>query len=309
VRIPALEDGTIDTIECVVHYLKRRGSSLLSREAHTVAQIAADAMRRQNPELYAERVREKYIGGAGRGNAGRRQREHDGCCDGHERISRPPVSDAQSTEPLLRDDTHQPLGKRDGDFSEGCPLPRHDKVSRFGRRFSASWIAGAQRMTVWQTIWGAGFGCSRGWAFARKPSRLCTLPTFPKHFNGHDLRKLPVFERKALKKIIAETDIQYSKSFEVDGGEMFKHACSTGLEGVVSKVRDSKYTSGRTNDWAKNACAQRETLTIAGSRSTAANGTACIWPDAEAAIRFTLARSIMASTRTTPKNHSRASIR
>jgi ATP-dependent DNA ligase len=28
-----------------------------------------------------------------------------------------------------------------------------------------------------------------------------------------------------------------SESFEVDGGEMFKHACKTGLEGVVSKVR------------------------------------------------------------------------
>jgi bifunctional non-homologous end joining protein LigD len=97
-------------------------------------------------------------------------------------------------------------------------------------------------MTVWQTIWGAGFGCSRGWAFARKPSRLCALPTFPKHFNGHDLRKLLVFERKALlKKIIAETDIQYSKRFEVDGGETFEHACSIGLEGVVSEVRDSKY--------------------------------------------------------------------
>jgi bifunctional non-homologous end joining protein LigD len=45
---------------------------------------------------------------------------------------------------------------------------------------------------------------------------------------------------------------------------MLKHACKTGLEGVVSKVRDSKYTSGRSNDWVKVTCAQRETLTIAG---------------------------------------------
>jgi bifunctional non-homologous end joining protein LigD len=50
----------------------------------------------------------------------------------------------------------------------------------------------------------------------------------------------PLFERKALlKKIIAETDIQFSESFEVEGREMFKHACKTGLEGVVSKVRDT----------------------------------------------------------------------
>ncbi|WP_425988594.1 ThiF family adenylyltransferase [Afipia sp. DC4300-2b1] len=64
VRIRALEDGMIDSIECVVHYLKPGGSSLLSREAYTVEQVTADALRRQNPTLYAERVREKYISGA-----------------------------------------------------------------------------------------------------------------------------------------------------------------------------------------------------------------------------------------------------
>jgi bifunctional non-homologous end joining protein LigD len=85
------------------------------------------------------------------------------------------------------------------------------------------------------------------------------------YLNGYDLRKLPLFERKALlKKLVTGTDIQFSESFEVDGQEMFKHACKTGLEGVVSKVRDSRYVSGRVNDWVKKTCAQRETLTIAG---------------------------------------------
>src|SRR6202035_991142 len=66
------------------------------------------------------------------------------------------------------------------------------------------------------------------------------------YLDGYDVRKLPLIERKALlKKIIAETDIQFSESFEVDGREMYKHACKTGLEGVVSKVRDSRYSSGR----------------------------------------------------------------
>jgi bifunctional non-homologous end joining protein LigD len=85
------------------------------------------------------------------------------------------------------------------------------------------------------------------------------------YLNGHDLRKLPLTERRALlKKLVDKTDIQFSESFEVDGGEMFKHACKTGLEGVVSKVRDSPYGSGRTNNWVKVTCAQRETLAIAG---------------------------------------------
>jgi bifunctional non-homologous end joining protein LigD len=85
------------------------------------------------------------------------------------------------------------------------------------------------------------------------------------YLNGYDLQKLPLHERKAiLKKLVADTGIQFSESFEVDGQEMYTHACKIGLERVVSKVRDSKYPTGRSNDWVKRTCAQRETLTIAG---------------------------------------------
>jgi bifunctional non-homologous end joining protein LigD len=85
------------------------------------------------------------------------------------------------------------------------------------------------------------------------------------YLNEYDLRKLPLFERKEqLKKIIDGTDVQFSESFEVDGREMFKHACKTGLEGVISKVRDSHYPTGRSRDWVKVTCAQRETLPVAG---------------------------------------------
>jgi bifunctional non-homologous end joining protein LigD len=82
---------------------------------------------------------------------------------------------------------------------------------------------------------------------------------------AHDAWRIKLFQRKAeLKKILTGTDIQFSDSFEIDGREMFAHACKLGLEGVVSKVRDSAYPTGRTNDWVKKTCAQRETLTIAG---------------------------------------------
>jgi len=85
------------------------------------------------------------------------------------------------------------------------------------------------------------------------------------YLNGHDIRRLPLVQRKAeLKKIIAGSDVQFSESFEIEGSEMLAHACKVGLEGVVSKVRDSIYTSGRGNNWVKKTCAQRETLTIAG---------------------------------------------
>ena len=66
------------------------------------------------------------------------------------------------------------------------------------------------------------------------------------YLNGRDLRKLPLAQRKAeLKKIIAGTDIQFSESFEIEGHAMFAHACKVGLEGVVSKVRDSVYPTAQ----------------------------------------------------------------
>jgi ATP dependent DNA ligase domain len=85
------------------------------------------------------------------------------------------------------------------------------------------------------------------------------------YLNGFDLRKAPLFERKALlRKLVATTEILFSESFETDGAAMFKQACKMGLEGVVSKIRDGRYISGRGKDWVKVTCRQRETLPIAG---------------------------------------------
>ncbi|MGY3609762.1 MULTISPECIES: non-homologous end-joining DNA ligase [unclassified Bradyrhizobium] len=85
------------------------------------------------------------------------------------------------------------------------------------------------------------------------------------YLNGYDLRKLPLNERKAhLRKLIEETPIQFSESFDLNGREMYEHACKVGLEGVVSKVRSSRYASGQAAEWLKVTCRQRETLTIAG---------------------------------------------
>jgi bifunctional non-homologous end joining protein LigD len=36
-----------------------------------------------------------------------------------------------------------------------------------------------------------------------------------------------------------------------DGAIVFRHACKMGLEGIVSKRRDSPYRSGRSPDWLK----------------------------------------------------------
>ena len=64
VRIGALLDGTVDRIDGVVHYVQPGCASLLSREAYRVSQVSAEGLKRKNPALYAERLREKYIDGA-----------------------------------------------------------------------------------------------------------------------------------------------------------------------------------------------------------------------------------------------------
>jgi bifunctional non-homologous end joining protein LigD len=36
---------------------------------------------------------------------------------------------------------------------------------------------------------------------------------------------------------------------ENDGPTVFRHACNLGLEGIVSKRKDSSHRSGRSPDW------------------------------------------------------------
>ena len=111
------------------------------------------------------------------------------------------------------------------------------------------------------------------------------------YLNGHDLRKLALTD-KAQKKIMGGTDI-HSDSFEVDGPEMYAHACKVGLEGVISKVRDSRYTSGKINERVKKTCSQRETLMVAVAHN--GNDWDGIYPQGLGDLIY--ARSITASTR------------
>jgi bifunctional non-homologous end joining protein LigD len=79
--------------------------------------------------------------------------------------------------------------------------------------------------------------------------------------NGDDLRRDPLEVRKAtLSSVVAKagTGIKFNEHIEADGPTVFAHACKMGLEGIVSKRKDSPYRSGRSNDWLKSknpACA------------------------------------------------------
>ena len=43
----------------------------------------------------------------------------------------------------------------------------------------------------------------------------------------------------------------FNEHMEGDGPTVFAHACKMGLEGIVSKRKDSMYRSGRSPDWLK----------------------------------------------------------
>jgi bifunctional non-homologous end joining protein LigD len=72
--------------------------------------------------------------------------------------------------------------------------------------------------------------------------------------NGDDLRRDPLEGRKAtLEMILAKAGpgIRFNEHMEADGEIVFRHACKLGLEGIVSKRKDSSYRSGRSPDWLK----------------------------------------------------------
>jgi bifunctional non-homologous end joining protein LigD len=73
-------------------------------------------------------------------------------------------------------------------------------------------------------------------------------------WNGDDLRRDPPGVRKAtLASVLAKAapGIRLNEHIEADGPTVFAHACKMGLEGIVSKRKDSPYRSGRSPDWLK----------------------------------------------------------
>lgn len=87
-------------------------------------------------------------------------------------------------------------------------------------------------------------------------------------FDGHDLRKLPLIERKKLlEPLIAATNlpsVRYSDHI-VGAGDVFqRHACKLALEGVISKRPAEPYRSRRSRDWVKVKCLQRQEFVIGG---------------------------------------------
>jgi bifunctional non-homologous end joining protein LigD len=74
---------------------------------------------------------------------------------------------------------------------------------------------------------------------------------------GDDRRRDPLEQRKLdLSRLLAKAGPGLRLNEWLDGGyhdsvTIFFHACKLGLEGIVSKRKDSRYRSGRSPDWLK----------------------------------------------------------
>lgn len=87
------------------------------------------------------------------------------------------------------------------------------------------------------------------------------------HVNGHNVRGMPLVERKALLATLLEGSgefVRLSEHIETDGGVMFRKACELGVEGIISKRALSKYASGRSGDWLKLKCVHEQEFVIGG---------------------------------------------
>jgi bifunctional non-homologous end joining protein LigD len=89
------------------------------------------------------------------------------------------------------------------------------------------------------------------------------------HLNGHNLRGQPLADRKRileglLRNAGDKSPLKLSEDIEADGNEVFEKACALGAEGIVSKLKSAKYTSGRSGTWLKLKCRLEQEFVIGG---------------------------------------------
>jgi bifunctional non-homologous end joining protein LigD len=110
---------------------------------------------------------------------------------------------------------------------------------------------------------------------AGRPGRMVLYAFDLMHLDGADLKRLPLSARKAaLAKLLHrghDRHIRLSRSLRKPGPALLKAACKIGLEGIMSKLTDAPYRSGRGRDWVKAKCSDRQELVVAGFAPSSAD--------------------------------------
>ncbi|HEY5066907.1 MAG TPA: DNA ligase D [Xanthobacteraceae bacterium] len=94
------------------------------------------------------------------------------------------------------------------------------------------------------------------------------------YLDGRDLTELPLIERKAalqrLLPVKGNGPIRYVEHFDGDGRAIFERAKKLDLEGIISKLRDAPYRSGRTDNFVKIKSHNEQEFVVVGFSSSAA---------------------------------------
>lgn len=85
---------------------------------------------------------------------------------------------------------------------------------------------------------------------------------------GLDLRPLPLRTRRSmLEELLQHTQtslIQFSSAFEAHPSSLLLSACQLGFEGIIGKRNNAAHRSGRSTDWIKLKCHNRQEFIIGG---------------------------------------------
>jgi bifunctional non-homologous end joining protein LigD len=88
------------------------------------------------------------------------------------------------------------------------------------------------------------------------------------YLEGFDLRQVSLEARQAILQKLLERNrekrLQRVDHLVGGGAEFFEHCRRLGLEGMISKRRQSSYRSGRSDNWLKLKCVQSEPFVIGG---------------------------------------------
>ena len=104
-------------------------------------------------------------------------------------------------------------------------------------------------------------------AIRSQPSRLVFVAFDLLHLDGKDLRRQPLWRRRELlRQVIQPGDgrIEFSEELPGTGEAIFAAVDAMGLEGMISKRRDSTYVSGPAKGWQKIKCFAEDDFDLIG---------------------------------------------
>ncbi|HEY2705021.1 MAG TPA: non-homologous end-joining DNA ligase [Candidatus Dormibacteraeota bacterium] len=86
------------------------------------------------------------------------------------------------------------------------------------------------------------------------------------HLDGHDVTGVPLRHRKSLlrRALTFGSPLRFTVHRDRDGERFVEEACRRGWEGLVAKRADSPYVAGRSRDWLKLKCSNRQEMVVGG---------------------------------------------